>query len=127
MAKRRIIVESVRRTPAEDQKIELVERKGIGHPDSIADGIADSVSKALCKEYLDNFGVVLHHNTDQVEVVGGRTMPAFGGGKVLNPIYILLSGRATTTVGDQIIPVNKVAIRAAKEFVQKAVRNLDVE
>lgn len=127
MAKRRIIVESVRRTPVEDQKIELVERKGIGHPDSIADGIADSVSKALCKEYLDNFGVILHHNTDQVEVVGGRTMPAFGGGKVLNPIYVLLSGRATTTVGDQMIPVNKVAIRAAKEFVQKTVRNLDVE
>lgn len=127
MAKRRIIVESVRRTPVEDQKIELVERKGVGHPDSIADGIADSVSKALCKEYLDNFGVVLHHNTDQVEVVGGRTMPAFGGGKVLNPIYVLLSGRATTTIGDQMIPVNKVAIRAAKEFVQKTVRNLDVE
>lgn len=127
MAKRKIIVESVRRTPVEDQKIELVERKGVGHPDSIADGIADSVSKALCKEYLDNFGVILHHNTDQVEVVGGRTMPAFGGGKVLNPIYVLLSGRATTTVGDQMIPVNKVAIRAAKEFVQKTVRNLDVE
>ncbi|RKX46480.1 MAG: hypothetical protein DRP38_07615, partial [Thermotogae bacterium] len=34
--KRNIIVEELVRTPVEMQKVELVERKGIGHPDSIA-------------------------------------------------------------------------------------------
>jgi methionine adenosyltransferase (EC 2.5.1.6) len=53
---RNIIVEPLNQTPIEDQKVEIVERKGIGHPDSISDGIAESVSRALCNAYLDRFG-----------------------------------------------------------------------
>jgi len=69
---RNIVVEELVRTPIEMQKVELVERKGIGHPDSIADGIAEAVSRALSREYIKRYGIILHHNTDQVEVVGGR-------------------------------------------------------
>lgn len=127
MVRRNIVVEEVRRTPVEEQEIEIVERKGLGHPDTLADGIADSVSRALCREYMENFGKVLHHNTDQVEIVGGRASPVFGGGRILNPIYVLLSGRATTTVGNELVPVNKVAIHAAKEYLRKTLRNLDVD
>ncbi|MFQ5814899.1 MAG: methionine adenosyltransferase, partial [Candidatus Hydrothermarchaeaceae archaeon] len=127
MPGRNIIVESIKRTPVEEQKVELVERKGIGHPDSLADGIADAVSRALCKEYVESFGTVLHHNTDQVEIVGGRAAPEFGGGQMLNPIYVLLSGRATTFVGEKLVPVNKVAIKAARDYVGSTLRNLDVD
>lgn len=88
---RNIVVEELVRTPVEMQKVELVERKGIGHPDSIADGIAEAVSRALSREYVKRYGIILHHNTDQVEVVGGRAYPQFGGGEVIKPIYILLS------------------------------------
>lgn len=126
MVKRNIVVEKVIRTPVEEQEIEIVERKGIGHPDSLADGVADAVSRALCKGYQEEFGTVLHHNTDQVEIVGGRAAPSFGGGRVLNPIYILLSGRATTMVGEKLVPVNKIAIHAAKDYLRKSMRNLDV-
>ncbi len=127
MPGRNIIVEAIKRTPLEKQKVELVERKGLGHPDSLADGIADAVSRALCKEYSENFGTVLHHNTDQVEIVGGRASPEFGGGRMLNPIYVLLSGRATTMVGNKLVPVGKVAVRAAKDYVKSVMRNLDAE
>ena len=115
------------RTPVEEQKIELVERKGLGHPDSLADGIADSVSRELCKVYKRSFGIPMHHNTDQVEIVGGRANPVFGGGEVIDPIYILLSGRATTRVGKETIPVHEIAINAAREYLKKTVRNLDAE
>ncbi|MEE8402271.1 MAG: methionine adenosyltransferase [Candidatus Hydrothermarchaeaceae archaeon] len=127
MVKRNIFVEKIIRTPIEEQKIEVVERKGVGHPDSLADGIADSVSRALCENYSTTFGMSMHHNTDQVEIVGGQAAPVFGGGEVTKPIYILLSGRATTTVDDKVIPVHKIAIEAAKEYLSKTVRNLDVE
>ncbi len=127
MPGRNIIVEAIKRTPLEKQKVELVERKGLGHPDSLADGIADAVSRALCKEYSENFGTVLHHNTDQVEIVGGRASPEFGGGRTLSPIYVLLSGRATTMVGNKLVPVSKVAVRAAKDYVKSVMRNLDAE
>ena len=93
--KRNIKVERLNQRPLEQQEIELVERKGIGHPDSVADGLAESISRALCQEYLDRFGAVLHHNTDKTQIVAGRSKPAFGGGEVICPLYILLTGRAT--------------------------------
>lgn len=127
MVKRNIVVEEVVRTPVEKQEIEIVERKGLGHPDSLADGIADAVSRALCRYYLSEYGTVLHHNTDQVEIVGGRADPRFGGGKILNPVYILLSGRATTMVGKELVPVNKIAIEAAKNYLRSTMRNLEVD
>jgi len=123
---RNIIVEELVRTPVEMQKVELVERKGVGHPDSIADGIAEAVSRALSREYIRRYGIILHHNTDQVEVVGGRAYPRFGGGEVIKPIYILLSGRAVEFVDREMFPVHEVAIKAAKEYLKKTVKHLDV-
>ncbi|NJE09099.1 methionine adenosyltransferase [Thermococcus sp. M39] len=125
--KRNIVVEELIRTPIEMQKVELVERKGIGHPDSIADGIAEAVSRALSREYIKRYGIILHHNTDQVEVVGGRAYPRFGGGEVIKPIYILLSGRAVEFIDREMFPVHEIAIKAAKEYLRKAVRHLNVE
>jgi len=123
---RNIIVEELVRTPIEMQEVELVERKGVGHPDSIADGIAEAVSRALSREYIRRYGIILHHNTDQVEVVGGRAYPRFGGGEVIKPIYILLSGRAVEFVDKEMFPVHEVAIKAAKDYLKKTVKHLDV-
>ena len=124
---RNIVGEELVRTPVEMQKVELVERKGIGHPDSIADGIAEAVSRALSREYIKRYGIILHHNTDQVEVVGGRAYPRFGGGEVIKPIYILLSGRAVEMVDKEFFPVHEIAIKAAKDYLRRAVRHLDLE
>ena len=78
---RNIRVEKITQTPIEKQEIEIVERKGVGHPDSMADGFAEAVSRALCNEYIKKCGTVLHHNTDQVEVVAGRSCPQYKGGE----------------------------------------------
>jgi len=99
--------------PIEKQNTEFVERKGIGHPDSIADGLAESVSRALCKMYKERYGRILHHNTDEVEVVGGQSAPKFGGGAMLEPIYVLLVGRATTEVNGERLPYRTCALKAA--------------
>ncbi|MEM1671615.1 MAG: methionine adenosyltransferase [Archaeoglobaceae archaeon] len=120
-----IVVEELVHTPIEEQKVELVERKGIGHPDSLADGIAESMSRELCKEYIKRFGVVMHHNTDETQIIAGKSCPRFGGGEVIEPIYIILVGRATKKVGDEAIPTDKVALNAAKRYVKSAMRYLD--
>ncbi|MCL4412140.1 MAG: methionine adenosyltransferase [Candidatus Thermoplasmatota archaeon] len=124
---RNIVVESLPQVPVEKREVEIVERKGIGHPDSISDGIAESVSRALSKYYLSHYGRILHHNTDQVEVVGGQSQPSFGGGVVLEPVYILLSGRATTTINGTRIPYRSIATKAAIEFIRSKFNTLDVE
>ena len=124
--KRNIKVERLNQRPLEQQEIELVERKGIGHPDSVADGLAESISRALCQEYLDRFGAVLHHNTDKTQIVAGRSKPAFGGGEVICPLYILLTGRATRVFKEEEIPVDTIAIKAARKLLSESLSNLDV-
>ncbi|MFB6102176.1 MAG: methionine adenosyltransferase [Haloplanus sp.] len=104
--------------PIGDRETEFVERKGLGHPDSICDGIAEAVSRRLSQRYLDEFGEVLHHNTDKVQLVAGATEPAFGGGEVVEPMYVLLGGRATRTADGRQIPVDEIAIEAAREYVE---------
>jgi len=124
--KRNIQIEALDQIPLEKQRIELVERKCLGHPDSIADGIAESISQALCKAYLDEFGYVLHHNTDQGEVVAGESCPKFGGGKMIRPIYVLLDGRATRQFNGVTIPTDAVAVEAAHTYLHKILPELNL-
>ena len=124
---RNIVVEDIVAQPTEKRDVEIVERKGIGHPDSIADGLAESVSRALCKWYLEKYGRILHHNTDETQIVGGQAAPKFRGGSVLEPVYILLVGRATTRVEDERVPYRTLAIKAARDYLQKNFRNLDID
>ncbi|MEM0151415.1 MAG: methionine adenosyltransferase [Thermoplasmata archaeon] len=128
---RNIVVEDLKSLAVVDRNIEIVERKGLGHPDSVADGIAESVSRALSKYYIEHYGRILHHNTDETQVVGGQAQPRFGGGMMLEPVYILLVGRATTKVngerGEERIPYRTIAVSAAKEYLKKNFRNLNVE
>jgi len=122
---RNLVVESLPTVHIENQAIELVERKGIGHPDSIADGVSESVSRALSRMYLDEFGRILHHNTDETQVVGGASEPKFGGGKITAPIYILLCGRATTEVNGEKLPVRQIAIDAARNYIKSVCAHID--
>jgi len=122
---RNIIVETIDETPIEQQNVEIVERKGIGHPDSVADGLSESVSRALCKMYIDRYDRILHHNTDETQVVGGQSAPKFGGGSILEPIYILLVGRATTEVNGERLPYRTTALKAAYEYMKKNFQHLD--
>ncbi len=124
---RNIRVEKITQTPIEKQEIESVERKGGGHPDSMADGFAEAVSRALCHEYIKKFGTVLHHNTDQVEVVAGRSHPEYGGGEQISPIYVLLVGRATKEFQGKKIPTDTAAVRAAKQYLKTTLPDIDSE
>ena len=124
---RNVFVEELVHTPIEEQTAEIVERKGIGHPDSVADGLAESVSRALSRMYVERYDRILHHNTDQVEVVGGQSAPRFGGGVFLEPAYVLLCGRATTSVNGERLPYRTVAVHAAHDYLQKTCTNLNVD
>ena len=127
MAKRNIEAEPLKFGYIEERPVELVERKGIGHPDSICDGISESVSRALSRMYKEKFGRILHHNTDETHIIGGEAAPAFGGGQVIAPATVVLVGRATTKVDGEVLPYEQVSIRAAKEYLQSVVSHVNVE
>jgi glyceraldehyde-3-phosphate dehydrogenase (NAD(P))/S-adenosylmethionine synthetase len=132
MTDRNIQVQSLDRGAVEDEAVEIVERKGIGHPDSISDGIAEHVCEALAREYIDRVGKVLHYNTDETQLVAGDAAPAFGGGEVVDPIYILVVGRATREYVDEDgthydIPVEAIALEAARDYLRENLPNVDLE
>ena len=122
MTERNIHVEPAAGQAVADQGIEIVERKGVGHPDSVCDGVAESVAQALARTYLDRFGTVLHFNTDETQLVAGTAAPAFGGGEVLEPVYLLVVGRATKEYQGERVPTEAMA----REYLDETLPHLDV-
>ncbi len=108
-----------------DERIEMAERKGIGHPDSICDALVESVSIALCRYYIKVFGSILHYNIDKALLVGGQSSPKFGGGKITEPIQIIIAGRATTCVGDVLIPLKEIAEKTVSDWFGNNMRHLN--
>lgn len=104
-----IIIRARSRLDPGVNEIEIVERKGLGHPDTICDALSEEVSRALSRYYLDHFGRILHHNVDKMLLVGGRSAPRFGGGDIMHPIEIYVAGRATTEWDGHTVPVGDVA------------------
>jgi S-adenosylmethionine synthetase len=107
--------------------VEVVERKGLGHPDTICDALAETLSRNLCREYRSRFGDVLHHNVDKALLCGGRSAPAFGGGTVLAPISIYLAGRAVTQVGSDFLPIDEIAIEGSRAWLRANLHALNAD
>ena len=106
---------------------EIVERKGIGHPDTISDAIAEEYSVELSKYYIEKFGRILHHNVDKALLVAGKATPVFGGGEVDEPINFYLVGRVITEFKGEKVPVYEIYKRTATSWLRKNIRNIDVE
>ncbi|MFP4590036.1 MAG: methionine adenosyltransferase [Halobacteriales archaeon] len=126
MVERNVRVTTFDRPAVGDQSVEIVERKGLGHPDSLCDGIAESVGQALARAYLERFGRVLHFNTDETQLVAGTAEPALGGGETLRPIYVLIVGRATKQYRGEPFPAERIALRAARAYLERTVPRLTV-
>ena len=122
---RNILVNGSKQTPLENQPIEIVERKGVGHPDSMCDAIMDQVSVELSKTYLKEFGTILHHNTDKSLLVAGDVECRFGGGVVNEPMLLIFGDRATFRANGKDIPVEEIAIQTAKKWLKENLRFVD--
>ncbi|MCS7282594.1 MAG: methionine adenosyltransferase [Anaerolineae bacterium] len=125
MSKRNIVVTEASGQYIEDLPVEIVERKGIGHPDSLCDGIAERISVEYCRWCLENFGILLHHNFDKVQLVAGEVEVHYGGGHMIRPIRIQIAGRGTPAYKGKKIPLDTLAIQAARQYIRETMRYLD--
>lgn len=123
----RLIIESDPGPLPAARRVEVVERKGVGHPDTLCDGVAEAVSRALGRAYLEAFDTLLHHNVDKVLLVGGRARPAFGGGEVLEPMELVVAGRATYEARGRAVPVEELAVEATRAYLRTRLHALDVD
>jgi S-adenosylmethionine synthetase len=120
-----IFVEHLQNKPVGQQMVELVERKGVGHPDSICDAIMEAVSIALSRTYIEQAGRVLHHNIDKGLLVAGQTTPALGGGTVNTPMRIIFGDRATVKWNGHHINIEEIARATATRWLTDNLRFID--
>ena len=105
--------------------VEIVERKGLGHPDTICDQLVEELSIALSRYYLTHFGRVLHYNVDKALLWGGQSEPAFGGGRILKPMEFFLSGRATVSAGGAEAPLQQLAEDVTERWLRAHMPRID--
>jgi S-adenosylmethionine synthetase len=125
VTERNIIVSEAIGQCIEDIPVEIVERKGIGHPDSLCDGIAERVSVEYCRWCEENLDTLLHHNFDKVQLVAGEVDLGYGHGQMIRPIRIQIAGRGTPSFKGKKVPLDTIAIEAARLHVQETMRYLD--
>ena len=78
-----LVIRSRSKLDPGENEVEVVERKGRGHPDTICDALSEEVSRTLCRYYLERFGRILHHNVDKVLLVGGSSKPRLAAARSL--------------------------------------------
>jgi len=105
---------------------EFIERKGLGHPDTLADMLAEYLSNKYSNYTLKKFGAILHHNFDKMGLLGGTSFVIFGQGYLTKPIKVLINGRVSTKFGRQIIPIRKLLVEWIKEFFKNRLPNLNI-
>ncbi|SED43181.1 methionine adenosyltransferase [Streptomyces sp. 2314.4] len=94
----------------------IVERKGLGHPDTLADHLAERLSRAYSRYTVQRFGAVLHHNFDKLALLGGASEVRYGGGEVTSPVRVLVNGRAAPMCGGERIPVTEIVEAEVRAF-----------
>lgn len=120
-----IFVEPLEGFPIWQRPCETVERKGLGHSDTICDALAEEVCVALCRFYQEHFGVILHHNVDKLLLAGGASQPRFGGGTITQPIGLFFAGRATLRHEGIDVPVEELIQSCYAAWIQRNIPHLD--
>ena len=113
--------------PMDSQPFEVVERKGIGHPDTLADGVSEAVSIDYSRFCLKNFGAVLHHHFDKTLIMGGQAKIDFGVGEMIKPFRLIINGRVSSVFGNKKINYQEIQEKAAKEYLKSTLPHLDVD
>ena len=121
----KLTVEIAGGLPVQDFPVEIVERKGVGHPDYICYAVVERISVSLSREYIKRFGGVLHHNIDKGLLVAGQVEKHFGGGRVVRPMEFNIGDRATFEAGGVKVPVDEIAEEALREWFKENLSHID--
>jgi S-adenosylmethionine synthetase len=101
---------------------EVVERKGLGHPDTLCDDLSEVACQALCRYYRDRFGSLLPVKMDQFLLIGAGSRPVFGGGELLGPVHLIVRGTAATVVDGERLPVEDVLLPPLRALLEERLR-----
>ena len=117
MATLPIAIEALGTQPVAHRRVEVVERKGIGHPDSICDALVEAISVALNGMYLAELGAVPHYNVDKALLIAGQAAKGFGWGSVTRPMEFVVGDRATVEVDGRALRVEETVCEAVARWL----------
>ncbi|HET8575648.1 MAG TPA: methionine adenosyltransferase [Methylomirabilota bacterium] len=112
-----LTIEALPDAPVARRRMELVERKGLGHPDTVCDSLVEAISVALNRMYLEHLGAIAHYNIDKAMLVAGQCTKDFGSGAVMRPMELIVGDRATDSVAGRRLPVEDTARMAVDGWV----------
>jgi len=112
-----VVVEALAEAPVARRRLELVERKGRGHPDTICDAVSEAVSIGLSRMYRRELGAIPHYNVDKALLVAGQCTKGFACGQVTQPMELILGDRATFEVGGRRLPVEAAVHGAVESWI----------
>lgn len=104
---------------ADDIEVEVCERKGLGHPDTLSDGLAEACSNAYSRYCREKFGAVLHHNLDKMGIRGGLFDIDYGRADFKAPPIVLVGGRISSSFGGEEIPVREIIEETTQKYLSK--------
>ncbi len=107
------------------EPVEIVERKGLGHPDTICDLVVDHLSIRLSQIYKKEFKTIPHFNIDKALLCAGEVKNQFGGGKIIKPMLFVIGDRATDKVGKKKINLKKIIQEEIYSFLKAHYRFLN--
>lgn len=99
-----------------DLPVEVVERKGIGHPDTLADALAERMSVAYARYTRSRFGAVLHHNLDKLYLRGGHARTGLGTFEMTEPFVLVVGGRVSNSFADEEIDYRSIFEEVARDY-----------
>lgn len=97
-----------------------IERKGIGHPDTLSDVLADEFSRQYSSYCLDHTGTILNHWVDKLCLVGASAKVQWGQFHIYKPITVHLFGKITQSVGNIEIPIRDLLVAATQKVLPAA-------
>ncbi len=109
------------------RSVEAVERKGIGHPDSLADLIADDFSRRYSRECLSRWGLILNHWVDKVTLVGCAAQVTFGRFTIEKPASIYLFGKISRGIGADSIDIDELFNQSVRSVLNEALGKTDID
>lgn len=105
--------------------VSMVERKGLGHPDTLSDHLAERLSQVYSRYSRQQFGAVLHHNFDKLALLGGSSEVRYGSGEMRSPVRVLVNGRAAFVCGGAAIPVHDLVDETVRAFFLERLPELE--
>jgi len=88
--------------------IEMVERKWLGHPDTLADMLAEVFSNRYTNYGLKHFGILLNHWVDKVLLSWWEAEVNYDNATITKNMRAYLLGKITSSVWGHTIPIKEI-------------------